>query len=261
MEKEKEIADELTKLAKDAFSSLKNAKLAKGKPSKYWQVTEQIFNSNNTQNTEGNPWEGDSIANFDQNLEGWKPVGKAFGTIPQTKTSGKNAVTNFHGKGWAGSLVTGGDKLTGELHSPNFKITKRFLNFLIAGGSRLKVGVELWVNDKKKLVSRGSNNENFTPRSWDLNSYIGYDAQIRLVDYETGGWGHIHADRFLLSSVPSVKNQEVPVPPFREIERLADLNDLSPKLLQSWCNHFNDEKIYFPPQGILKKKKANLTAY
>ena len=256
--KRKEIADELTKLAKDAFSSLKNAKLAKGKPSTYWQVTEQIFNSNNTQNTEGNPWEGDSIANFDQNLEGWKPVGKAFGTTPQTKTSGKNAVANFHGKGWAGSLVTGGDKLTGELHSPNFKITKRFLNFLIAGGSRLKVGVELWVNDKKKLVSRGSNNENFTPRSWDLNSYIGYDAQIRLVDYETGGWGHIHADRFLLSSVPSVKNQEVPVPPFREIERLADLNDLSPKLLESWCNHFKDEKSLFSTSRNFEKEKGQL---
>ena len=232
----KEIADKLSELAKDAFSSLKNAKLVKGKPSKYWQVTEQIFKSDNTQNMDGgDPWEGDSIANFDQDLEGWKPIGKAFGTTPQTKTSGKNAVTNFHGKGWAGSLVTGGDKLTGELHSPKFKVTKRFMNFLVAGGSRSKVGVELWINDKKKLVSRGSNNENFTPRSWDLNSYIGYDAQIRLVDYETGGWGHIHADRFLLSSVPSVKNQEVPVPPFREIERLADLNDLSPKLLESWC--------------------------
>ena len=59
----------------------------------------------------------------------------------------------------------------------------------------------------KKLVSRGSNNENFTPRSWDLNSYLGCEAQIRLVDYETGGWGHIHADRFVLSSVPSTKVQ------------------------------------------------------
>ena len=83
--KRKEIADELTKLAKDAFSSLKTENLVKGKPSKYWQVTEQIFNSNNTQNTEGNPWEGDSIANFDQNLEGWKPVGKAFGTTLRQK--------------------------------------------------------------------------------------------------------------------------------------------------------------------------------
>ena len=88
-----------------------------------------------------------------------------------------------------------------------------------------------------------------------MNSYIGYDAQIRLVDYEAGGWGYIHADRFLLSSVPSVKNQEVPVPPFREIEMLADLNDLSPKLLQSWCNHFKDEKSLFSTSRNFGKRK------
>ena len=256
----KEIADKLSELAKDAFSSLKNAKLVKGKPSKYWQVTEQIFKSNNTQNMDGgDPWEGDSIANFDQDLEGWKPVGKAFGTTPQTKTSGKNPVTNFNGKGWAGSLITGGDKLTGELHSPKFKITKRFLNFLVAGGSRSKVGVELWINDKKKLVSRGSNNENFTPRSWDLNSYLGYDAQIRLVDYETGGWGHIHADRFVLSSVPSVNVQQLPVPSLKEIERLADSNGLSPKLLESWCNHFKQEKSLFALSKNFEKEKGLFT--
>ena len=87
-----------------------------------------------------------SIANFDQDLEGWKPVGKAFGLLLR-QNFGKNPVTNFNGKGWAGSLITGGDKLTGELHSPK-KITKRFLNFWCRG-SRSKVGIELWINDKR----------------------------------------------------------------------------------------------------------------
>ena len=159
------------------------------------------------------------------------PLVRHLELVPQTKTSGKNPVTNFNGKGWAGSLVTGGDKLTGELHSPKFKITKRFLNFLIAGGSRSKVGIELWINDKKKLVSRGSNNENFAPRSWDLNSYLGYDAQIRLVDYETGGGGTFMQTDFSFLPCLPLKISEVPVPPLREIERIADLNDLSPKLL------------------------------
>ena len=55
-----------------------------------------------------------------RNLEGWKPIGKAFGVV-SNKTSGNNPVTNFNGKGWAGSLIAGGDKLTGELHSQNLK--------------------------------------------------------------------------------------------------------------------------------------------
>ena len=127
---------------------------------------------------------------------------------------------------------------------------------MVAGGSRSKVGVELWINDKKKLVSRGSNNENFTPRSWDLKSYLGNDAQIRLVDYETGGWGHIHADRFVLSSVPSVNVQQLPVPSLKEIERLADSNGLSSKLLESWCNHFKQEKSLFALSKNFEKEKG-----
>ena len=195
------------------------------------------------------------IANFDQDLEGWKPKGKAFGTTPQTKTSGKNQVTNYHGKGWAGSLITGGDKLTGELHSPKFKVNERFLNFLVAGGSRIKVGVELWINDKKKLVSRGSNKEVFTSKTWDLKDYFGYDAQIRLVDYETGGWGHIHADRFILSSIPSSKIRQRPIPPFDELERIANENTLTPKLLESWCNHYKDDRSLFSISKNFEKEK------
>ena len=88
----KEIADKLSELAKDAFSSLKNAKLVKGKPSKYWQVTEQIFKSNNTQNMDGgDPWDGDSIANFDQDLEGWKPVGKGIWNYSSDKNFGQES--------------------------------------------------------------------------------------------------------------------------------------------------------------------------
>ena len=144
----REIAGELSNFAKDAFSSLGNAKPVKGKPSKYWQVASEVLTTKEPEDFAGDPWAGEVIANFEQNFEGWKTTGKAFGNAPQTKTSGKNPVTNFHGKGWAGSLISGGDKLTGELHSPEFKITKRFVNFLVAGGSRLKVGVELWINNK-----------------------------------------------------------------------------------------------------------------
>ncbi len=251
----REIAGELSKFAKDAFSSLGNAQLVKGKPSKYWQVASEVLTPKEPETFAGDPWAGVVIANFEQNLEGWKTIGKAFGNAPQTKTSGKNPVTNFHGKGWAGSLISGGDKLTGELHSPEFKITERFVNFLVAGGSRLKVGVELWINNKKKLVSRGSNNEKFVSTSWDLNDFLGNDAQIRLVDYETGGWGHIHADRFVLSSSPASSIREIPSPPIKKLERIANLNGLSPDLLQSWCNHHNNKRSLFSITKNFEKEK------
>ena len=147
--KRRDIAEELSSFAKDAFLSLRNLNLDKGKPSKYWQTVSEVFSPEVTKDSTGDPWVGELIANFEKDFEGWKPLGKAFGKFPQTKTAGKNPVTNFHGNGWAGSLITGGDKLTGELHSPKFKITERFVNFLVAGGSRLKVGIELWINGKR----------------------------------------------------------------------------------------------------------------
>ena len=135
----KELAEKLHKFARDAFSDLKSSKTLKDKPSKYWQAVSGFFKPEGNKEFEGNPWAGELIANFDLDFEGWTPLGKAFGNSPQTQTSGKNSVTNFHGKGWAGSLIAGGDKLTGELHSPKFKISERFVNFLVAGGSPKKL--------------------------------------------------------------------------------------------------------------------------
>ena len=251
----KELAEKLHMFARDAFSDLKNSKILKVKPSKYWQAVSEFFKPEGNKEFEGNPWAGELIANFDLDFEGWTPLGKAFGNSPQTQTSGKNSVTNYHGKGWAGSLITGGDKLTGELHSPKFKISERFINFLVAGGSQKKVGVELWIDNKKKLVSRGSNNENFTSKTWDLKNYLGIEAQIRLVDYETGGWGHIHADRFVLSSTPASIAREIPIPPFDELERIANENYLSPKMLASWFNHYKEDRSLFSLSKNFEKER------
>ena len=110
-------------------------------------------------------------------------------------------------------------------------------------------------------MSRGSNNENFVSKTWDLKNYLGFEAQIRLVDYETGGWGHIHADRFVQSSVPASMVQEIPTPPFKELQRIANENDLSPNLLEAWCNHFKQEKSLFSTSKNFAKEKTYLLAF
>lgn len=253
--KRSEIARQLSKFAEEAFTKLTHSKLDKGRPSEYWKLASELLKPSQSESFEGDPWKGNLIADFEEGLEGWKPVGKAFGKSPQRQTSGRNPVTNYHGKGWAGSLISGGDKWTGELHSPTFRITERFMNFLVAGGSRLKVGVELWIDDERKLVSRGSNKENFTSRTWDLKDYFGFEAQIRLIDSETGSWGHIHADRFVLSATPVSVARKIPIPPFQELERLAHAHGLSPDLLESWCKHFKNEKNLNALSGNFEKEK------
>ena len=239
--KREELADQLFSLAKEGYVSLKGFNSSSGKLSDYWKVSSKLMESKKNVPTEENAWDGDMLADFENDFEGWQVIGKAFGKGPQTKTSGSNPVTKYNGKGWAGSLQTGGDKLTGSLLSPEFIITKRFMNFLIAGGAIEKVGVELWIEEDRKIISRGSNNENFNSKSWDMDGYIGKKAQIRLIDNASGGWGHIHADRFVQSNVPAAIVIDRLIPSDELISLNSAENKLSPKTLLSWCQHFGKQ--------------------
>ena len=233
-----EISGQLLSLAKEGFLSVEGFDFNSGKPSDYWNVSSKLMEPKKVSPTDENPWNGEVLGDFENDFGEWKPAGKAFGTGPQTKTSGRNPVTKYHGKGWAGSLLTGGDNLTGSLFSPEFIITKRFMNFLIAGGAIEKVGVELWIEESRKIISRGSNKEIFTPKSWDISGYLGKKAQIRLIDNATGGWGHIHADRFVQSNTPAAELIDSPVPSDVLITKVSAENKLSKKTLLSWCQHF-----------------------
>jgi len=236
--KREEISEQLLSLAKEGFLSVERFEFNSGKLSDYWNVSSKLIEPKKIAQTDENPWSGEVLGDFENDFGVWKPVGKAFGTGPQTKTSGRNPVTKYHGKGWAGSLITGGDNLTGSLFSPEFIITKRFMNFLIAGGAIEKVGVELWIEESRKIISRGSNNEIFTPKSWDISGYLGKKAQIRLIDNATGGWGHIHADRFVQSDVPAAEIIDSPLPSEALITRISAEKKLSKETLLSWCQHF-----------------------
>ena len=154
-----EISGQLLSLAKEGFLSVEGFDFNSGKPSDYWNVSSKLMEPKKVSPTDENPWNGEVLGDFENDFGEWKPVGKAFGKGPQTKTSGRNPVTKYHGKGWAGSLLTGGDNLTGSLFSPEFIITKRFMNFLIAGGAIEKVGVELWIEESRKIQTLESFSE------------------------------------------------------------------------------------------------------
>jgi hypothetical protein len=257
--KREEISGQLLSLAKEGFLSVERFQFNSGKPSDYWNVSSKLIEPKKIAQTDENPWSGEVLGDFENDFGVWKSVGKAFGTGPQTKTSGRNPVTNYHGKGWAGSLITGGDNLTGSLLSPEFIITKRFMNFLIAGGAIDNVGVELWIEESRKIISRGSNNENFMSKSWDLDGYLGKKAQIRLIDNATGGWGHIHADRFVQSDVPAAEIIDSPLPSEALITRISAEKKLSKDTLLSWCQHFGKRiNLQTLSQRIKSARKSHI---
>ncbi|HSQ58076.1 MAG TPA: 2,6-beta-D-fructofuranosidase, partial [Gemmata sp.] len=125
--------------------------------------------------------------------------GPAKGTLPN-----QMPVTGYLGKGLVNSYL-GGDKATGTLHSPVFKIERNYLNFLIGGGAhKEKTCVNLLVAGKVVRTATGPNDkpsgsERLDWHTWDVAEYEGKEAAIQIVDNATGGWGHINADHFVQS--------------------------------------------------------------
>jgi fructan beta-fructosidase len=144
------------------------------------------------------------IADFEGETYGdWKTTGTAFGTGPARGTlPGQMPVSGYLGKGLVNSF-NGGDKSTGTLTSPPFKIERRYINFLIGGGKYPgKTCVNLLVDDKVVRTATGPNDkpggsEALDWAAWDVAEFEGKKAVIQVVDDATGGWGHINVDHIV----------------------------------------------------------------
>jgi hypothetical protein len=150
------------------------------------------------------------LADFEgSDYAGWQATGEAFGAGPAQGTlPHQKPVTGFLGHGLANSML-GGDKATGTLTSPEFKITRKFISFLIGGGGHEgKTCINLLVDGKAVRTATGPNtkpggSEALAPASWDVGEFAGRSARIEIVDKATGSWGHINVDQIVLTDAPS----------------------------------------------------------
>lgn len=137
----------------------------------------------------------------------WKVEGTAFGLAPVAgKCDGLTAeLTNYSGESLACS-AHGGDAATGSLTSPEFKISEDYLAFLLAGGNHPgKTAVQLVVNGKVVNEATGENSLGCRTVVWNVAALKGSSARIRIIDQETGKWGVIAADQFVLTDYPNPK--------------------------------------------------------
>jgi fructan beta-fructosidase len=146
------------------------------------------------------------IADFEGDTYGaWKTTGTAFGPGPARGTlPGQMTVTGCEGKGLVNSFH-GGDASTGTLESPPFEIKRRYVNFLIGGGKYPgRTCLELLVDGKPVRVATGPNDqpggsERLDWASWEVADFLGKTAILRIIDLQTGGWGHINVDQIVQS--------------------------------------------------------------
>ncbi|MDX3225851.1 GH32 C-terminal domain-containing protein [Streptomyces sp. ME19-01-6] len=151
------------------------------------------------------PPAGTVLADFEGGTYGdWTATGDAFGTAPANGTlPDQGQVSGFLGDGLANTFLNG-DSTTGTLTSPEFTIDRKYINFLIGGGnhpadSDNPTAVELLVDGQVVRSSTGKDGEALNWASWDVGELAGKKAQIKIVDNNSGGWGHLNVDHIVLS--------------------------------------------------------------
>ncbi|WP_105973865.1 GH32 C-terminal domain-containing protein [Streptomyces geranii] len=160
------------------------------------------------------PPEGTLLADFEGGTYGaWTTTGNAFGTAPATGTlPDQQSVSGFLGAGLVNTYLNG-DTTTGTLTSPEFTIDKAYVNFLVGGGnhpattattatsatSDNRTAIELLIDGQVVRSTTGQNREALDWASWDVRSLAGRKARIRIIDDNTGGWGHLNVDHIMLS--------------------------------------------------------------
>ena len=124
------------------------------------------------------------IADFEGMTYGtWIVEGTAFGTGPaHGALPGQMHVAGFAGKGLVNSFFEG-DRSTGSLTSPEFKIERKYLQFLIGGGGwEGKTCINLLVDGKIVRTAGGPNtiaggSEELSLSGWDLGDLAGRNAR------------------------------------------------------------------------------------
>jgi fructan beta-fructosidase len=66
-----------------------------------------------------------------------------------------------------------------------------------------ETAVNLLVDGEVVRTASGKNSENLDWSAWNVGDLIGQQAQIQIVDNNTGGWGHILADHFMFADAPA----------------------------------------------------------
>jgi fructan beta-fructosidase len=145
------------------------------------------------------------VADFEQgSYAPWTTTGEAFGSRPANGgLPGQMGVEGFKGQGLVNSFHNGDDS-TGALTSPEFQINRKYIGFLIGGGKRDTLALQLLVDNKVVRTATGPNSkpggsEALAQESWDVSDLAGQSAVIRIIDEAKGGWGHINVDHIVLT--------------------------------------------------------------
>jgi len=206
------------------------------------------------------------IADFEgQDFGAWKSDGTAFRRRPARGVQLRELeIENAAGSGVASSEIEG-DAPQGTLTSPEFKIERAYISFLIAGGDYERHAcINLLVGGKIVRSATGWNSDRLITQSWDVRSWAGQPAQIQIVDEASGSWGHLNVDHIIQTDRPErlpvstqPLYQETHRPQFHFTARQWTMDRLHPGMRQEgWLNDLNG-LIYYDGEYHLFAQRWN----
>ncbi len=144
----------------------------------------------------------DSLTRFDfedGTLQGWTIESGQAGTLPTGPTTARaNVSFSQQGKYFIGLYENPkGDEPTIVLKSPVFTIQADTISLLVGGGNHPDTCyVALYKATDNSEIARetGRDREEMARRYWDVSKLKGQRVYIKVVDSNTGGWGHINVD-------------------------------------------------------------------
>jgi len=140
--------------------------------------------------------DAEMVFDFESDLgPGWEIEGTAWGDGPVSSTLPQQLPVGGYGGDRFMNSYHGGDRSTGTVRSPEFRITRPSMHLWVGGG-RLDDGVrvELRVGGEVVRQAAGKRRERMHEVVWDLGGHLGETARLKFVDESSGGWGHVTVD-------------------------------------------------------------------
>jgi sucrose-6-phosphate hydrolase SacC (GH32 family) len=199
------------------------------------------------------------------NYGDWKTTGTAFAKGPVSDgLLTKLEIGNARDNQVASSEIEG-DKPTGTLTSPEFKIARKYISFRIGGGDYERhTCLNLVMDGKIVRSATGRRSDWLMPASWDVSHFSGRNARVEIVDQASGGWGHINVEQIIQTDQP----ERVPIvneplyreslrPQFHFTARQWTMDRLNPRERQEgWLNDLNG-LIYYEGEYHLFAQRWN----
>jgi non-lysosomal glucosylceramidase len=139
----------------------------------------------------------------------WEASGTAFGAGPRKVSelpeymgqvrAGTVFVVNTH-QTRNGENVTQGDAHKGKLVSPDFSISRDFINLRVGGGSHKgETCINLVIDGKVVASCTGRDSNEMAWTAFDVTKFSGKIGQLEVIDSFAGGWGQISLGEVLFS--------------------------------------------------------------